>query len=128
MKQCQRFAILIAKICGNTVQILLDLPAWKKIQMSAAGFAKMIFCDLPVYQYLQCELVRLTLFKGHLKDGLICRYLPLHGCIAPLEFIQLSSLLYSSFRSSNCPVDSILDRYEKALFCFQHSSKTFASA
>ena len=41
-----------------------------------------------VYQYLQCELVRFTLFKGHVKDGLICRYLPLHGRIAPLEFPQ----------------------------------------
>ena len=38
-------------------------------------------------------------------------------------FTQSSPVMYSSFRSGNCPVDSILDRYLKSSFCCQHYQK-----
>ena len=59
-----------------------------KSKCQLLGLPRWFVGDLLVYQYLLCELFRLTLFRGYVKDGLICRYLPLHGCIDPLEFPQ----------------------------------------
>ena len=50
------------------------------------------------------------------------------GVPSPKCFTQSSSVMYSSFRSGNCLVDSILDRYVKSSFLLSASFNSFCNS
>ena len=84
---CKSLRQDLGQYCSNLLFFWICLHRSKSI-CQLLGLPRLFVGDLQVYQYLQCELVIFNLFRGHIKAGIIWRYLPLHGCIAPLEFLH----------------------------------------
>ena len=83
---CKSLRQDLRQYCSNLLLFWICLHG-SKSKCQLLGLPRRFVGDLLVHQHLQCELVRLTLFRGLVKDGLICRDLALHGCIVPFEFL-----------------------------------------